>query len=95
MTHFGPTYRDTQKKYEDEFKMQPNIKNVPPKVSSISRLDLPRKDEEVKLTSEAQNTTKEGVIKQKNPDLTDKNKRKVRELELVELFRACLDRNVL
>ena len=58
-------------------------------------MDLPRTDEEVKLTSEPQNTTKEGVIKQKNPDLTDKNKRKVRELELVELFRACLDRNVM
>ena len=89
-------FRDTQKQYENEFKMQPDVKNI----SSKTPIKIAEKikDEEVKptLTKTSNVTTKKATAtnQTKQEPKNDLNNKKVRELELVELFRASLDQNV-
>ena len=72
--------------------MQPDLKNISSKTSN--KTEENKKDEELKtklpktsnVTMKATNQTKQAP--------TDFNKKKVKELELVELFRASLDQNV-
>ena len=89
-------FRDTQKQYENEFKMQPDVKNI----SSKTPIKIAEKikDEEVKptLTKTSNVTTKKATAtnQTKQEPKNDLNNKKVKELELVELFRASLDPNV-
>ena len=76
--------------------MQPDVKNVSSKapIKVMEKI----KDQEVrsKINTKTSNDTKKAV-NQKQPepnDTSNKNNKKVRELELVQLFRACLDPNV-
>ena len=76
--------------------MQPDVKNVSSKapIKAMEKI----KDQEVrsKINTKTSNDTKKAVNhKQQEPnDTSNKNNKKVRELELVELFRASLDPNV-
>lgn len=84
--------RDTQKQYENEFKMQPDLKNIASKTSN--KIEEKKKDVEVKTKlTKASNVTEKGTNQTKQ-EPKDINNKKVRELELVELFRASLDQNV-
>ena len=73
--------------------MQPDVKNVSSK-APIKIMEK-MKDEEVKpkIHTKTSNDTKKAV-NQKQPEPNNLNNKKVRELELVELFRASLDPNV-
>ena len=84
--------RDTQKQYENEFKMQPDLKNLSSKIPN--KTEEKKKDVEVKTKlTKTSNVTEKGTNQTKQ-EPKDINKKKVRELELVELFRASLDQNV-
>ena len=76
--------------------MQPDVKNVSSKAPIKAMEKMKDKEVRQKINTKTSNDTKKAVNqKQQEPnDTSNKNNKKVRELELVELFRASLDPKV-
>ena len=73
--------------------MQPDVKNVSSKAPIKTMEQMKDEKGKPKTHTKTSNNT-EKAVNQKQSEPNDLNNKKVRELELVELFRASLDPNV-